>query len=335
MTTALLDHHDAVLLDLDGTVYRGGELVTGAEEAVDGVHGRKVALRYVTNNASKPPRAIADHLTGLGLSADADEVSTSAQAGAAVLAESLAAGARVLVVGTSALAAEVEAVGLTPVRQNADGPVAVVQGHSPDTAWSDLAEACLALRGGALWVACNSDPTLPAERGELPGNGAMVAALQTATGRTPQVAGKPQPPLLQRAVGSARAHRPLMVGDRLETDIAGGVQSGMTSMLVLSGVSGPADLLSAPVESRPDHVAADLAALHRPSEESAIAEQATFKVRVEDSTLVLAAQSDEVTDVLPALRALCAAWWPVGSGPVGVRGDDAQADAVLHRLGLV
>ncbi|WP_338072595.1 HAD-IIA family hydrolase [Halopolyspora algeriensis] len=326
-----------MLLDLDGTVYRGSRLVRGAKEAIDEVHRRKVALRYVTNNASKPPRAVVEHLGGLGLCTDTTEISTSAQAAAEVLAERLPSEARVLVVGTDALAAEIEAVDLRPVRRSADAPAAVVQGHSPDTGWIDLAEACLAIDGGAVWVACNSDATLPAERGELPGNGAMVAALQTATGRTPHVAGKPQPPLLRRAVDSARASRPLMVGDRLETDIAGGVRAAIPSLMVLSGVGTPEEVLSAPAELRPDYVSEDVTALHRPPADSLITEQSSFAVRVEDSTLVLAARGEGVGDLpdsLSALRALCAAWWPIGSGPVRVRGDDDQAETALTRLGL-
>ncbi len=98
-------------------------------------------------------------------------------------------------------------VGLKPVRQWSDGPVAVVQGHSPQTGWADLAEAALAIRGGALWVAANVDLTLPSERGLLPGNGSMVAALRAATDVEPQVAGKPEPTLLTRCVGPRQLSR--------------------------------------------------------------------------------------------------------------------------------
>ena len=202
MTGTLLADHDAVLLDLDGTVYRGGQLAPGADEAIAGVREAGVLARFVTNNASKPAQAVADHIRDLGLEADADEVSTSAQAGAALLAAQLPAGAKVLVVGSESLAGEIDNLGLVPVRRVDEEPVAVVQGHSPDTGWWNLAEACLAIRGGATWVACNSDLTLPTERGQLPGNGAMVTALRAATGAEPQVAGKPERPLLDRAVDS-------------------------------------------------------------------------------------------------------------------------------------
>ncbi|GAA0518657.1 HAD-IIA family hydrolase [Saccharopolyspora thermophila] len=334
MSATLLDGHDVVLFDLDGTVYRGGELVPGALEAIREVHRRGVTVRYVTNNASKSDSSVAEHLTGLGLTAAPTEVSTSAQAGAAVLAAQLPPGSRVLVVGAPALVSEVDRVGLVPVRDLADDPVAVVQGHSTETAWRNLAEACLAIRGGALWVACNSDRTLPTERGEVPGNGAMVAALQAATGQEPVVAGKPERPLLDRAVSSAGAQAPLMVGDRLDTDIAGAVHAGMPSLMVLTGVSTAADLLAATPDQRPDHVAADLRALHRPAAESAIAEQPGWKVRVDGDALELSTQPGEAGDALAALRTLCAAWWPTAAGPVAVRGVDERAQDALRHLGL-
>lgn len=334
MSGTLLDDRDAVLLDLDGTVYRGGELIPGARDAIHEVHARDIAVRYVTNNASQPAKAVADRLTGLGLSTQAVEVSTSAQAAAAVLAQDLQPGEKVLVVGTSALASELDQVGLVPVRFSTEQPVAVVQGHSPDTGWADLVEACLAIRAGALWIACNGDVTLPTERGELPGNGAMVAALRAATGKEPKVAGKPQRPLLARAVSSAAGEFPLMVGDRLDTDIAGAVNARIPALMVLTGVDGPANLLSAAPELRPDYVAADLSALLSSREDTAISEQSEWKVHVDGSVLELAAISENVVDPLPALRALCAAWWAHGSGVVRVRGGDEQATLVLDKLGL-
>ena len=144
-----------------------------------------------------------------------------------------------------------------------------MQGHSPDTGWRLLAEATVALRAGAVWVACNLDPTLPTERGPLPGNGSMVAALRTATGREPQVAGKPEPALLLDAVRRTGARSALMIGDRLDTDVEGGRAAGLATLLVLTGVSDAAELLAAPPERRPDYIGADLAALTRPAAELA------------------------------------------------------------------
>lgn len=335
MSGVLLDEHDVVLFDLDGTVYRGGELVPGAREAIRAVRDRRAAVRYVTNNASKPDHEVANHLRGLGLEATPDEVSTSAQAAAGMLAEMLPSGSRVLVVGSTALAAEIEHVGLRPVREYAQHPDAVVQGHSTDTAWWHLAEATLAIRGGALWVASNTDRTLPAERGELPGNGAMVAALQAATGQDPVVAGKPETPLLDRAVSSVGAGAPLMVGDRLDTDIAGGVRSGMPSLLVLTGVSTPRELLGADEGMRPEHVAADLGVLLLPAQDSRVREDPSWDVLIEGDRLRLSCcDCAGALDPVTALRAMCAAWWSAGGGTPVVQPEDPQAEQALEQLGI-
>ncbi|SDQ33571.1 HAD-IIA family hydrolase [Actinopolyspora saharensis] len=342
MSQALDEGHDALLLDLDGTLYRGGTAIPGAEDAVSRVRANGGTLRYVTNNASKPPEAVVEKLNSLSIPATLTEVSTSAQAGAALLAERIEQGASVLVLGTAALADELAALGLRPVREAETGPSAVLQGHSESTSWADLAEACLAIRAGADWVACNRDATLPTERGQLPGNGALVHALEMATGRTPEVAGKPERPLVDRAADSAGAINPLFVGDRLETDIAGARRAGMASLLVFTGVSGPRELLAAPEGQRPEHVAADLTALSAPAEESVVAEQSAWNVEVDATGLTLTTVGEFAAEpealgggALSALRALCAAWWRVSSGDdVRVRAGDDVAKSVLHGLGM-
>ena len=260
--TALVDGYDLVILDLDGVVYLDTEPVPGAVDTVNRLHEIGKPLAYATNNAARRPEEVAAHLVQLGIPATADEIVTSPQAAAALLAERLPAGSAVLVVGTDALAAEVAGAGLKPVSSADDRPAAVVQGYGPRVGWPDLAEACVAVRGGALWVATNADRTLPSPRGPLPGNGALVAALATALGRGPdEVVGKPAPALFQRAAQRAGARRPLVVGDRLDTDIDGARRAGMDSMLVLTGVSTRADLDAAPPDRRPTYVAPDLSAL--------------------------------------------------------------------------
>ncbi|MCB0945446.1 MAG: HAD hydrolase-like protein, partial [Mycobacterium sp.] len=160
-------------------------------------------------------------------------------------------GSAVLVVGTDALGDEIAAVGLRPVRLASEEPAAVVQGHSTETCWANLAEAALAIRAGALWVAANVDKTLPTERGLLPGNGAMVAALRTATEAEPQVAGKPAPTLMSDALARGDFHAPLVVGDRLDTDIAGANAADLPSLMVLTGVSTAVEAVHARPEERP------------------------------------------------------------------------------------
>lgn len=326
--TDLLDDHDVLLADLDGTLYRGPEAVPGAVEAVASAAKRGVRTVYVTNNASRRPSEVSEHLRELGFAATDDDVATSSQAAAAMLAEQLPAGAAVLVVGTSALAEEITAVGLS-ISTTAAGAAAVVQGHSPDTGWRQLAEACVAVRAGALWVACNLDPTLPTERGPLPGNGSMVSVLRVATGREPQVAGKPAPSLVRTAARRTGAQRPLMIGDRLDTDIEGGRAAGMPSLLVMTGSTDATDLLGAPMRMRPDYIGADMSALERSAAELAPGPKLGWTVRGGDP-LVL----DGAGDPLDALRALCAAQWAAGGGPVGVSAAGGPAADALRALGL-
>ncbi|HWD06702.1 MAG TPA: HAD-IIA family hydrolase [Amycolatopsis sp.] len=327
MSDALLAAYDAVLFDLDGTVYHGSQVIAGAPEAVAAVREHGATVRYVTNNASKAPADVVAHLRGLGLAAEVDEVHTSAQAATAVLRERLPAGAQVLIVGTDALAAQVTEQGLTTTRANGPDVAAVVQGHSPDTAWANLAEACLAIRAGVLWVACNVDATLPTERGLLPGNGSMVNALRTATDTDPIVAGKPQPLLFRTAAKSAGASRPLVVGDRLDTDIAGAVAAGIDVLAVLSGVCTAKDLVHATRAERPTHLAADLTALTHRGDELKIGPRPGWEITGGEALTI---RGDG--EPLDLLRALCHTVWE--TGVTDLHADGAAATAALQRLGL-
>lgn len=260
-TTRLRDRYEALLLDLDGTLYRGPAVIEGGPAALAGGRQRLV---YVTNNAGRAAAAVAAQLAELGYPAAEPDVVTSAQAAGRLLAERLEPGAEVLVVGTDDLAAEVKAAGLQPVRRAGATVAAVVQGHSPQTAWPDLAEASYALRAGAVWIAANTDRTLPNERGLAPGNGAMVAALRAASDREPEVAGKPYPPLLEDALVRAGTRAALVVGDRLDTDIDGAENVAVDSLLVLTGVSTVEELAGLPAERLPTYIAGSLGALNHP-----------------------------------------------------------------------
>lgn len=336
--TTLARQHDCLLLDLDGTVFRGHEATPGAVESLAAVDAR---LLYVTNNASRAPTQVAEHLRELGFSADPDDVVTSAQSAARVLAAQLPADSRVLVIGTESLADEVRNVGLQPVRLFSEEPVAVVQGHSPQTGWADLAEAALAIRAGALWVAANVDLTLPSERGLLPGNGSMVAALRVATGHEPQVAGKPQPTLMHDALGRGSFRAPLVVGDRLDTDIAGAVSAGLPSLMVLSGVSSAADAVFAGSHERPDYIAADLRSLHVAAETLKVAPQQQWRVEVDSDRVEVFATGEATDDPLSVVRATAHAVWAASDdhvtdndGYTVVAGDDT-ARAALQRTSLL
>lgn len=324
-----------MLLDLDGTLFRGCEATPGAVQTLAAVEARAL---FVTNNASRSADEVAAHLRELGFTAEAPEVVTSAQSAAHVLADHLSAGSKVLVVGTDALAAEVSAVGLQPVRVFDDGPVAVVQGLSMTIGWPDLAEAALAIRAGALWVTTNLDATLPTERGLLPGNGSMVAALRAATDAEPMVAGKPAPTLMHDALARGAFDAPLAVGDRLDTDIAGANAAGLPSLMVLTGVNTAADVVHAAPPLRPTYIGADLTALLADPATLAVASHPAWTVRLEGDTVTVSATgSDPGADGLSVVRATARAVWEGfadGRRPV-VRAGDATARAALDRWSLL
>ena len=298
-------------------LHLGDEPVVHAAESVAAARAAGMRFAFVTNNASRTPDVVAQRLNGMGMPAEPHDVVTSAQAAGRTLAERLPPGSAVLVVGTDALAAEVRSAGLRPVRTvdeaGPDGPAGVVQGLASDTGYADLAEAAVALGRGALWVAGNTDATLPTPRGLLPGNGAFVAALELVTGRSPLVSGKPDPALHQESVDRVEAQRPLVVGDRLDTDVLGAVRGGADSLLVLTGVADRAAVLAAPRGSRPTYVATDLRGLlaaHpavRLEDASATCRSAAAKVD-KRGVLRVSGRGDDT------LRAACALAWSRADG---------------------
>jgi HAD superfamily hydrolase (TIGR01450 family) len=256
---------DVLLLDLDGVVYRGSAAVPNAADALGAVRARGVRVGYITNNASRTAATVAAQLVGFGLPAVPDDVVTSPQAAVRLLADRVRPGARILVIGGVGLRSVVEEAGFVLAESADDAPDAVVQGFSPELGWKDLAEASFALADpDLLWVATNTDWTIPVDRGIAPGNGTLVSAVHAAVGRLPVVAGKPETPLFETAVERFHAERPFFVGDRLDTDIKGANAAGMPSALVLTGIDGPKELLAAPADSRPQFVLADLRGLLEP-----------------------------------------------------------------------
>jgi HAD superfamily hydrolase (TIGR01450 family) len=331
----MVDAYDLVILDLDGVVYLIDRPVPGAVEAIAELHRSGPPVAYATNNASRRADEVAALLTNMGVVASAAEVLTSARAAAALLGERYPAGSPVLVVGAEALRTEVRDAGLVPVARAHDTPVAVVQGYGPTVGWADLAEACIAVREGALWVATNTDRTLPSPRGPLPGNGALVAVLQTALGRDPDlVVGKPEPGLFTAAAHRASARQPLVVGDRLDTDVEGAVRAGMDSLLVLTGVCGARDLLAAPASRRPTHVAAGLSALFTVDSAARVPlpDRATAGWRV-SRTRSGGLELSGAGEAVDALRALCGPAWAEPTPPAVTAGSDRAAEA-LRTLGL-
>ena len=366
--------HDVALLDLDGVVYVGRDAVPGAPAALARARELGMRLAFVTNNAARPPSVVAEHLTELGIQADSSEVITSSQAAARYLADHLADGARVLVVGTTGLDVALTERGLTPIADATAPVAAVVQGYSPTLDWALLAEGAVAINSGALWVATNVDPTVPSPRGPLPGNGSLVAALRMATGREPVVTGKPDPTMHRETMLRTHARAPIVIGDRLDTDIEGANAVGCPSLLVFTGVTTPTELLSAAVQHRPSFLGADVSALL----DAHVAPTAdgpgwtcgrwraerggdgvvalalagggeAGRVSSPHGSAVADLPTEGVADAqdLDALRALCAASWSRGDGPASVvvrvagRGKGGAAGgrsdevaSVLSRLGL-
>ncbi|RXS84071.1 HAD-IIA family hydrolase [Streptomyces sp. TM32] len=327
---ALSEAYDTALLDLDGVVYAGGQAIAHAVPSLTTARDGGMHLAYVTNNAARTPQAVADQLSGFGLPTGAEDVITSAQAVARLISEQVPPGARVLAIGGEGLLVALRERGLEPVFSAEDDPAAVVQGYDPTLDWARLAEAAYAVQRGVPWFASNTDLTIPKERGIAPGNGALIEVVRIAAGGSPQVAGKPQPPMHRETVLRTGARRPLVIGDRLDTDIEGACNGGVDSLLVLTGVTTPAELLAAPPRHRPAYVEADLRGLLAPQPE-VTADGDGFRCggwRAEASGDTLAVTGEGTP--LDGLRALCAAaWTAAGDGSCA-----ADADKALARIGI-
>ncbi len=342
--------HDVALLDLDGVVYVGPHAVPGVPAALTEVRGAGMRLGFVTNNAARTPEEVAAHLTELGVPAEAADVITSSQAAATVVAELLGSGARVLPVGGPGVATALRAAGLTVVERAEDHPDAVVQGYGREVGWAQLAEAVVAVRNGARHVATNTDATIPSPRGPLPGNGAMVGVVSAVTGRAPLVTGKPDPAMHAECVRRTGARRPLVVGDRLDTDIEGARRADASSLLVFSGVTDPGTLLAAVPEHRPDHIGQDASALLAVHPAALRTETGwrcgDWEARPGEAGALLLTRAPGAgspapgggePDGLDGLRALCVAHWsahPDEGRAARVVAGDGHAGELLDRWGL-
>ncbi|MGY5883319.1 HAD-IIA family hydrolase [Modestobacter lacusdianchii] len=342
--TAPSQTHDVALLDLDGVVYVGPAAVPGVPAALAAARAGGMQLGFVTNNAARTPDQVAAHLTELGVQAAPDDVITSSQAAASVVADLVGDGARVLAVGGPGVAAALAAAGLTVVDRAEDGPAAVVQGYGPAVGWAQLAEAVVAVRRGARHVATNTDATIPSPRGVLPGNGALVGVVSAVTGQQPLVTGKPDPAMHAECVRRTGARHPLVVGDRLDTDIEGARRAGAASLLVFTGVATPADLLAAGPLHRPDLIAPDAGGLlvRHPGVTAVEGAWRCEGWQADRAGGELALRLDgpvrEDGDGLDALRVLAVAHWAghaEDGHPATVRAADEDAAAVLRGWGLL
>lgn len=350
----LASAYDVALLDLDGVVYVGPDPVPDAPENLRKAAKDGLRIGYITNNASRPASVVAEHLASFGLDVIAEDVVTSAQAAAKLISEEFPKGSPVLVVGGEGLTTALEEYGMKPVRSSDAQPVAVAQGFHPDVSWVMLADGAHAINEGAKWYATNLDLTIPTAGGMAPGNGTLVQAIRAAVEVDPVVAGKPEPPLLETSIERLKAKNPLMIGDRLDSDIAGAHAVGIASLWVATGVHDAHDLARAPKNERPTYIAADLSALGRKqpgvSVDGAKHTCGGWTAEVVNGAVAIKGEGEPYD----GLRAILSAVWTATDEPAGKAKPAAKAvgrgrrplpkpgpalgtiaiDAALHRVGL-
>lgn len=336
----LSESFNLALLDLDGVVYRGGNAVANASDAIANAQKRGMFIEYTTNNSSRFPTVVAKQLESFGLKVEPWQIITSSVVAARMVARHVDRGAKVLVLGAEHLLQEVKKVGLEPVLSCEDSPQAVIQGWYPQMTWLEMAEVSFAIEHGAKYFVTNRDLTIPRELGIAPGCGSMIQAVINATGVEPIAsAGKPESAMYDEArlLVAANANsndltsrqdscdytekdecdnpvisisNSLAVGDRLDTDIEAGTRGGYKSLLVLTGVTNPKMLMLAPDYLRPSFVSADLRGLNESHEAPKRIDENTFvcanaRARLVDNHLIEVSDSSDCN----ALRAACALTW--------------------------
>lgn len=260
---ALADEFDGFLIDLDGVVWVGREPLPGAAETLRALLDDGRELAFVTNNPARSGAGYAERLRELGIEVGADSVLTAGVVTAELAAEAAGPGAGTFTIGGHGLKELVAAAGLTPLEgeRGREADVVVLAGHRGFD-YEELLTATFALRGGAALFATSRDPTMPMPGGYWPGTGAVLAAVETASGVTATIGGKPERHLFERARALIPgAERVAMVGDRVSSDIEGGRRAGVATILALSGATSPEEAERA--EPRPDHVIDDIVGLVR------------------------------------------------------------------------
>jgi glycerol-1-phosphatase len=268
---ALADQFDGLLIDLDGVLWIGREQVPGAVEALRELQDRGKRFVFVTNNPAKQASAYAARLRDWDIEIAPEQVVTAGEATARLAVERIGRGGRAFVIGAPAFQEAVAAIGLELVEKSAPGgdggpeiadvDVVLVSGHRGFD-YAELFTATRALQRGADLVATSRDPTMPMPGGAWPGTGAVLAAVETATGATAEIGGKPEPHLFELArerLGGVE--RVAIVGDRIASDIEGGRRAGLATILALSGAASREEAAGA--EPAPDHVIDSLADLLR------------------------------------------------------------------------
>lgn len=322
MAKRLVDGYDALFADLDGVVYEGGKAIEHAVETLTSLQNQGLQLGYVTNNSSRKPETIADQISGYGIEITPEQVVSSGQTGVELLQTLVPVGSKVLVVGGEGLRTYTQAGGFILVEDSTAKPDAVIQGFSPDVSWKHLSEAAYSIQNGAKWVATNQDWTIPQERGIAPGNGTLVSAVHTAVGQLPLVAGKPEVAIFETAKFRFGSKRPLFVGDRIDTDILGANRAGIDSVLVLTGISQPKELLATKDDSHPTYVISDLRELLTPY---IVPKKTKYGYSLREAEVELLGNKVRVVSGDPksidVLRCACAVIWNAG---VPIHGLDVE-----------
>jgi 4-nitrophenyl phosphatase len=241
------------IIDMDGVIWRGHEILPGVREFFKLLQSNDLPFLVATNNSTAIPEIISKRFAEFGIKLDPNHVVTSSNATAQFVERNFPDIRRVYCIGEEGLQGALTSKGYH-LTASANDAQAVIVGFDRHVNWSKLEEATLAIVGGAHFIGTNPDPSIPTERGVAPGSGAILAALQVATNVEPLIVGKPGPYIYLMAMERVQieAHQTFIVGDRLETDIAGGIQAGMPTCLVLTGVTRREDLQSSPIQ--PDWV---------------------------------------------------------------------------------
>lgn len=313
-TAQLSSDHDLALVDLDGVVYRGHLPIDYASESLNRLQNQGVTVLYATNNASRTPENVAEQLIGLGIETGPSKILTSAQACAINMTKYLPQEAKVLVIGGPGLIEAVISQGFKVVSSAEDNPSAVAQGYSPELGWKDLAEAAYAIAGGATHFATNKDLSIPTARGYAPGNGTLVSAVEHATGQSAISSGKPSSLMYKIGIEKVQAAKPLVIGDRLDTDLAGAREADIPGLLVLTGVNRIKDTALAPKHLRPSYIGKDLRSLFEAHPNVVATEDGYYtcnnaSATVAEGGIVKITQGNPEIDLLDIARASIVATW--------------------------
>ncbi|HEX4204062.1 MAG TPA: HAD-IIA family hydrolase [Ktedonobacteraceae bacterium] len=256
----MLDTLTTFLVDLDGVIYRGEEILPGAQDFVAWLEAQHKNYLFLTNNSFASDSQVIGKLGHLGITTDTAHVMGAGQAAVQNIARRFPGGS-VYIVGEEPLAEMVTAHGLKIADADAHKADAVLVGLDRMFDYKKLTGAVAAIRGGAAFVAINRDPLLPIVGDIVPGCGAMVAAIEASSETKPEIIGKPEPTLLQEAMAKlgSQAQETVMIGDNIGVDIKGGIAAGTRTLLVFSGKDTPASLATSTI--KPDYVYNDLAAV--------------------------------------------------------------------------